>query len=359
MSYPIIQSTISCMQVTTNFKTQLHQTTWICNNQLKPNEDKTDAILFLTPSLPSDCLPSSVTVGADQIAFSGIVSNLGVVLDSKITMKQHVIKVHQITYCDLKSNSSICTYFSEDTTKKLGTSCVLSKARLLQFSSHRHTWLWYWTSAENLVFHYMSYSQSTAPLTLLTLPTATSLAPDFCGSKTTACMCHSSIIGSAVLYLCELMQLYSHSCCLCFSWETCMLKLWRFNLKILGHCCFSYSGPHIWTSHPSWHQTLYYTPFLQKQTQSISLLWAFEPSNTVLRPNSPYNVCVCVCMCVCERERERVCVCVCVHSCLRLYTTLSSCVDYLHFFYDIHYLNVIVHIQSVLFSTLSHRVGAV
>ena len=57
---------------------------WMCSNQFKLNEDKTEAILFLTLSLPSDCLSSSVTVGTHQIAFSDKVRNLGFILDSKL-----------------------------------------------------------------------------------------------------------------------------------------------------------------------------------------------------------------------------------------------------------------------------------
>ena len=76
---------------------------WLCSNQLKLNEDRTEAILFWTLSLPSDCLPSSVAVGTHQIAFSDKVRNLGFILDSNLTMKQHVIKVcqTQTTYYDM------------------------------------------------------------------------------------------------------------------------------------------------------------------------------------------------------------------------------------------------------------------
>ena len=78
------QSTISFSQMTPNFIYQLHQTTckalhttcnrtydikaWMCNNQLKLNEEKTEAILFSTPSLSScHCLPSSIMVGTHEI----------------------------------------------------------------------------------------------------------------------------------------------------------------------------------------------------------------------------------------------------------------------------------------------------
>ena len=47
MNYNYAQMTKSCM----------------CGSQLKLNEDKTEAILFSTLSLPSDCLPSPVTAG--------------------------------------------------------------------------------------------------------------------------------------------------------------------------------------------------------------------------------------------------------------------------------------------------------
>ena len=61
---------------------------WMCNNQLKLNEDKTEAILFSTPSLPScHCLPSSIMVGTHEILFSDKVRNLGFILASNLRMK--------------------------------------------------------------------------------------------------------------------------------------------------------------------------------------------------------------------------------------------------------------------------------
>ena len=69
---------------------------WMCNNQLKLNEDKTESILLSTPSLSScHCLPSSVMVGTYKIVFSDI--------------------------------SSIHRYLTKDAAKQLVSSCVLSK----------------------------------------------------------------------------------------------------------------------------------------------------------------------------------------------------------------------------------------
>ena len=78
-----------------------------------------ESILFSTLSLPSDCLPSSVTVDTHQIAFSDKVRNLGFFLNFNLTMKQHVIKVCQAAYYELKRISSICSYLTEDATKSL------------------------------------------------------------------------------------------------------------------------------------------------------------------------------------------------------------------------------------------------
>ena len=62
---------------------------WMCNNQLKLNEAKTEAIFFLTPSLSScHCLPLSTMVSTHEILFSDKVRNLGFILDSNLTEPQ-------------------------------------------------------------------------------------------------------------------------------------------------------------------------------------------------------------------------------------------------------------------------------
>ena len=79
---------------------------WMCNNQLKLNEDKTEAMLFSTPYLSScHCLPSSVMVGTHEILFSDKVRNLGFILDSNLTMKQHVIRICQTAYYELNASA--------------------------------------------------------------------------------------------------------------------------------------------------------------------------------------------------------------------------------------------------------------
>ena len=86
------------------------------------NDDKTEALLFpfsssLKPfTVP---LPDSITLGSHNIPFSDSARNLGFILDSKLSMKKHIIKICQTAYFELKRISSIRRFFTEDATKTL------------------------------------------------------------------------------------------------------------------------------------------------------------------------------------------------------------------------------------------------
>ena len=150
----------------------------MCNNQL--DEDKSEATLFSTPSLSScHCLPSSVIVGAHEIVISDEVRNLGFILDSNLTMKQHVIKICQTVYYELKRISFTRRYLNRRFIKINGNFLCIVQIRLLQFSSHVHSQHCYSTDAESPKYCCTPYSQSTTPSKLHTSPTATSLAPNF------------------------------------------------------------------------------------------------------------------------------------------------------------------------------------
>ena len=96
--------------------------TWMRKNQLKLNDDKTEALLFpfsssLKPSTVS--LPDSITLGSHNIPFSDSARNLGFILDSKLSTKKHVIKICQTAYFDRKRISSISRFLTEDAAKPL------------------------------------------------------------------------------------------------------------------------------------------------------------------------------------------------------------------------------------------------
>ena len=98
-------------------------------NQLKLNDDGTEALLFLfssslTPSTVS--LPDSITLGSHNTPFFDSARNLGVILDSKLCMKNHVIKICQTAYFQLMRISSIRRFVTADTANILVTFYILS-----------------------------------------------------------------------------------------------------------------------------------------------------------------------------------------------------------------------------------------
>ena len=154
---------------------------WMCNNQLILNEDKTEAILFSTPSKSSrHCLPSSIMVGTHEILFSDKIRNQGFIFDSNLTMKQNVIKTCQKAYYELKRISSIRRYLTEDAAKQLVISCVLSRLDYCNsLNSHGHSEHCNSTNAESPNYCCTPHSQSSMPSKLHNSPTATPLDPNF------------------------------------------------------------------------------------------------------------------------------------------------------------------------------------
>ena len=72
-------------------------------------------------------LPDLITLGSHNIPFSDSTRNLGVILDSNLSMKKHVIKICQTAYFELKHISSIRRFLTEDAANTLVTSYILSR----------------------------------------------------------------------------------------------------------------------------------------------------------------------------------------------------------------------------------------
>ena len=67
------------------------------------------------------------SLGSHNIPISDSARHLGVILDSSLSMKKHVIKVRQTVYFELKGVSSIRRFLTEDAAKTLVTSYILSR----------------------------------------------------------------------------------------------------------------------------------------------------------------------------------------------------------------------------------------
>ena len=90
------------------------------------NQGKIEALLVATSSSDKD-LPASIQIGSSVVPFVKSVRNLGVILDSRLSMKEHINKVCQMAYWELGRISSIRQYLTEDAAKTLVVSLVLSR----------------------------------------------------------------------------------------------------------------------------------------------------------------------------------------------------------------------------------------
>ena len=226
--------------------------TWMTENQLKLNDDKTEVLLFpFSSSLKSSTvyLPDSITLGSHNILLSDSPRNLGVILYSNLSMKKHVIKVCQTAYFELKRISSVHRFLAEDTAKTLVASYILSRLDycncLLMGTS-------------NSVIRPLQKIQNCCKTRSLGTPSPTPNTSPGKGwlpiseriNYKVACMCFSAINGSDPVYLSELLHVYTPSRRLRSSSDTRMLKIQHYKRKTHGFRTFPCFGPHIWNSLP-------------------------------------------------------------------------------------------------------------
>ena len=92
-------------------------------------QNKLQFLLVATSSSNKD-LPTSIQIGSSVVPFAKSVGNLGVILDSRLSIKEHINKVCQMTYWELRAISSIRQYLTEDAAKTLVVSISLVLSRL-------------------------------------------------------------------------------------------------------------------------------------------------------------------------------------------------------------------------------------
>ncbi|XP_046554968.1 uncharacterized protein LOC124264272 [Haliotis rubra] len=109
---PIASITEAASADVTNCCTQIKE--WMNINKLKLNDDKTECML-IGPS--ARCTQSGLTVvqiGSSSIDVIRSVKNLGVVLDSELSMKQHVSQISRVCSFQLRNISKIRKYLTKE-----------------------------------------------------------------------------------------------------------------------------------------------------------------------------------------------------------------------------------------------------
>ena len=226
--------------------------TWMDDNQLKLNDEKTEALLFASGSLKiPDPIPSGVNVGSHFIPFCKSARNLGVILDSELSMRDHVKSVCQLANYELRRLSSIRRYLTREAAKTLVTSCVLSRLdycnSLLMGSPQKsiqpmqkiQNW------AARLILG-ASFRHPTTPLlkTLHWLPISERI------KYKVGCICYNVITDNAPSYLIELLPNYTNLRKLRSSSDKRKFEKRDFNRKSHGFRSLQCYGPYFWNSLP-------------------------------------------------------------------------------------------------------------
>ena len=100
--------------------------TWMMSNTLQVNEDKTDVLLVTAKRIfDLQYLPEVMNINGTCIKFSPLVRNLGVTLDSTLSLHHRVMNVCKFAYLELRLNS-IRNILCVDAVKTLVCLIVLS-----------------------------------------------------------------------------------------------------------------------------------------------------------------------------------------------------------------------------------------
>ncbi len=99
--------------------------TWMTNNALKLNTDKTEFIIFNTATVNPTY--QGLKIGADTVQTSEHVKVLGVVLDRKMNLEKHISSICRSTYMHIRKINSIRCYLTEHAVKTLVQSNVIMR----------------------------------------------------------------------------------------------------------------------------------------------------------------------------------------------------------------------------------------
>ena len=100
---------------------------WMGSNMLKLNQDKTELIVFTSKNHSDKVCDVSINVGGNTTYGSTSVRNLGVFLDSQLTMKTHVNQVTKSCYYQLRNIGTIRNYITDQVCKTLVQALVTSR----------------------------------------------------------------------------------------------------------------------------------------------------------------------------------------------------------------------------------------
>ena len=216
-------------------------------NKLKMNNDKTEIMLAGTLSKLNQIDVKNISFDGVNVTLSSKVKNLGVILDEHFTMDQAVSQVRTSCYFEMRKIAHLRPLISEDSTKQLISSFVLSK-------------LDYCNSMRSGNMEKLQLVQNQAARLIKKLPKRHSISPvlkelhwlpvEFRLQYKSAILVYQRLNDTLYpAYMKEMLTQYIPSRSLRSSQKNQLIKPSP-KLKHFGERAFTFVGPDLWNSLP-------------------------------------------------------------------------------------------------------------
>ena len=185
------------------------------------------------------------------ISFSDSVKSLGFYLDKDLSMTEHINFICNTAFLEIRRISTIHHYLTDDATKTLVVSLVLSRTDYCNCLS---------AGLPQSLVGKLQRVQNCAARLVVRVPPHIHITPVLRHlhwlpvrariSYKIACLCFNAIISSTPAYLADRLHLHSPSRSLRSSVDTRLLKIPHYKCKTKGDRAFSYFGSSVWNSLP-------------------------------------------------------------------------------------------------------------
>ena len=224
---------------------------WMTNNKLKLNDDKTEAILISTRQKLSQLPPLSLQLCNTTIPISESAKNLGVHLDSTLSMQNFVSQTAKSCYYHLRRISLIRKHLTTEATVKLVLCLIMSRIDYCNSlpsgvnQSYIHTLQRIQNNAARLILIKKKTDHISPLLTQLHwLPVQKRILYKL------DTICYKCLNNAAPDYLTSLLNSYKPSRTLRSASDPLTLKTPHTKLSSYGPRAFSVSGPLSWNNLP-------------------------------------------------------------------------------------------------------------
>ena len=225
---------------------------WMTTNKLKLNDDKTNIILIRHDNFQHEASHfDKINLNENAIVISKIVKNLGVMFDDSMSMRSAVSSLCKSMYFQIRKIGNVRQYLTENVTKQLISSLVLSK---MDYCNSLYAGLpdeiigriqKVQNNAARVIFKKRKRDHVTPlMIELHWLPVKQRIVYKIC------VIVYKSLNGISPSYLTSKLHLYTPTRSLRSSSDKTTLVQPDAHYKYFGHRSFSYLGPLRWNNLP-------------------------------------------------------------------------------------------------------------